>query len=146
MQNVMSPRRWVPQISQRQHQPMQQSTSLRPMLPQSANQAIVPYWPQYTAQTQSRLQVPQINKPPSFNFAKSHGQLEPKRLPKQTPMDVASAQSSTQGKPNWMSEQVYYQIVEDDAFYYEEQPHYYEPDEDQKTIDQEACVFFTSPK
>ncbi|KRT79042.1 hypothetical protein AMK59_7247, partial [Oryctes borbonicus] len=122
-----------------------------------------PQWPQ---QTQGRFHVPQISKPPTFNFAKSPGQLEQRRQPRPTPMEVGTITARTQkptsfqfrstGKPNWISEELYHQ-TDDDNLYYEkehqeeyqyptEEVQYYEEDLqhlEQTSYDEEEKFYYT---
>ncbi|KAK9680936.1 hypothetical protein QE152_g38695 [Popillia japonica] len=82
-------------------------------------------YPNFNRPVQPPMQSwqPRPNPNPSFKFAKSPGQLEQRRLPKSTPMELGSSimkkspqtqqfQFRPTGRPNWKAEELHYQEEE----------------------------------
>lgn len=87
----------------------------------------------FTQYTQQR--TPQAS---SFRFARTPGQIEHKRQPRQTPMEIDSARTGIPGtsrqnihpaKPTWTSGELYHQMTEETPEYYEETYETYNPEE-----------------
>ncbi|GJQ68183.1 hypothetical protein Trydic_g16828 [Trypoxylus dichotomus] len=134
--------------NQRQYQPIQQHFR-QPMLSQTPFRNQPQTGPQWPQQAQWKPSAPQTHRASSFRFAKSPGQLEQRRQPRQTPMEVGTISGQVQkpksfqfqsiGKPNWLSEELYYQ-TDDDATQIEEkqQDGYYYPREKTQNYEEDT--------